>query len=58
MPQKKKIEWERVRIVVVPTDKPNPRNPHAVAGPKERAEGLQALARQILLRRSRGVEGN
>jgi len=58
MPRARRIDWDQIPIVTESTEDPNPRNPHATAGPQARSESLQALGRQIVLRRIRRIASN
>ena len=46
----KKIDWERVEIVIEPAGDPNPKNPYAEVDEPHRSQALRELARTVLLR--------
>lgn len=50
--KKQRIDWETIKIVIVPADKknPNPLNPYADLSAKEREDGIVSLCGRIWAR--------
>ena len=47
----KKIDWDRIDIVIEAADEPNPNNPYAGMDQSHRDQALRELARTVLLRK-------
>ena len=48
----KKIDWERVEIVIEPASDPNRNNPYAEMDEAHRDQALRELARTVMLRKA------
>ena len=51
---KKRIDWDRIPIVIDENTESNTRNPYANMDPKHRDHALRELARKVLLRKAGG----
>ena len=53
MGSSKKIDWERIEVVIEVADEPNPRNPYADMDQAHRDQALRELARRVLFRKAK-----
>ena len=51
MAAKKRVDWERIEVVIDSPVEANPRNPHAQVDQARRDQALRELARAVLLRK-------
>ena len=52
---KKKIDWDRIDVVIEVADEPNPNNPYVEVDQAHRDQALRELARTVLLRKVNGA---